>query len=243
VRKLALLPSIIEKLELLYQRRPVPFQTLNFPVGTQQAAHSDSIHFSSIPERWMCGVWIALEDVDEDNGPLQYYPGSHKLPVLAMHDFGLSPQDFADLSESYPIYEEIVGEMLDASQLKPKRLHMKKGQALIWEANLFHGGSPINDPDRTRLSQVTHYFFEGCAYYSPLQSDLPLGKVVWRNMENIATAEPIQHSYNGRPASAPGFDGSPQMLTLDERQRSAEDALEDAQRQRRMWEIYKGKVA
>jgi len=28
----------------------------------------------------MCGVWLALEDIDADNGPLIYYPGSHRGP-------------------------------------------------------------------------------------------------------------------------------------------------------------------
>jgi ectoine hydroxylase-related dioxygenase (phytanoyl-CoA dioxygenase family) len=37
----------------------------------------------------MCGVWIALEDVDERNGPLVYLPGSHKLPELYLTNFGL----------------------------------------------------------------------------------------------------------------------------------------------------------
>ena len=33
-----------------------------------------------MPEGFMCGVWVALEDMDMENGPLVYYPGSHKLP-------------------------------------------------------------------------------------------------------------------------------------------------------------------
>ena len=49
--------------------------------------HSDAIHFNSDPPGFMCGVWVALEDIDMDNGPLVYYPGSHKLPEV--HDGGL----------------------------------------------------------------------------------------------------------------------------------------------------------
>jgi ectoine hydroxylase-related dioxygenase (phytanoyl-CoA dioxygenase family) len=30
----------------------------------------------------MCGVWVALEDMSEGAGPLEYYPGSHKWPIL-----------------------------------------------------------------------------------------------------------------------------------------------------------------
>ena len=35
---------------------------------------------------------------------------------------------------------------------------MKRGQALIWAANLLHGGDPIGDPQSTRYSQVTHHY-------------------------------------------------------------------------------------
>ena len=47
---------------------------------------------------------------------------------------------------------------------------LKKGQALIWASNLLHGGSAHRDKGRTRHSQVTHYYFEGCQYYQPLSS-------------------------------------------------------------------------
>ena len=54
--------GILSLFSTLYGRRAWPFQTLNFPVGTQQHYHSDSVHFSSVPERFMCGVWVDLED-------------------------------------------------------------------------------------------------------------------------------------------------------------------------------------
>ena len=72
---------------MLYDREVVPFQTLNFLRGTQQMAHSDTIHFSSLPAKFMAGVWIALEDVTHENGPLFYYPGSHKMPEYNFNHF------------------------------------------------------------------------------------------------------------------------------------------------------------
>jgi hypothetical protein len=63
VRAIAANTRVIEILSAVYGRKAWPFQTLNFPVGTQQHYHSDSVHFSSIPERFMCGVWVALEDI------------------------------------------------------------------------------------------------------------------------------------------------------------------------------------
>ena len=41
--------NILRLLQMLYSRRCFPFQTLNFPVGTQQPRHTDSVHFSSAP--------------------------------------------------------------------------------------------------------------------------------------------------------------------------------------------------
>ena len=74
VRRIANAPRVLEVLEILYRRRPFPFQTLNFRVGSEQKTHSDKAFFDSIPHGYMCGVWVALEDVDESNGPLHYYP-------------------------------------------------------------------------------------------------------------------------------------------------------------------------
>src|SRR3954454_3714018 len=88
VKRVAINPRILEILEKLYGRPAFAFQTLNFAVGSQQPAHSDSIHFSSSPEGFMCGVWLALEDIDADNGPLIYYPGSHRWPHFGNEHLG-----------------------------------------------------------------------------------------------------------------------------------------------------------
>ena len=77
-KQLACYPQVLEILEMLYGREVIPFQTLNFKVGTQQKAHSDTIHFSSLPAKYMCGVWVALEDITPENGAVYYYPKSQR---------------------------------------------------------------------------------------------------------------------------------------------------------------------
>jgi hypothetical protein len=61
----------------------------------------------------------------------------------------------------------------------------RKGQALIWCANLLHGGSPQTDTRLTRWSQVTHYYFDDCIYYTPALSDEAVGRLKMRNMVAI----------------------------------------------------------
>ena len=89
IRKLSLRNNILISLEQLYGRKPLPFQTLNFPIGTNQKPHSDTIHFNSIPPGYMVGVWVALEDITEENGPLIYYRKSHLEREYNMQDLGL----------------------------------------------------------------------------------------------------------------------------------------------------------
>jgi hypothetical protein len=167
LQSVTLAPKVLAVLEELYGRRPKPFQTLNFMTGTEQAAHVDGMYFNSEPPGWMCGVWLALEDIDMDNGPLIYYPGSHELPLPTWEDLGGEPDRSQFESEDLLVtervrrYRDYVASQIDRYGREPEYGTIKKGQALIWAAHLIHGGSPQCDKSRTRHSQVTHYYFEG----------------------------------------------------------------------------------
>lgn len=194
IRALACDEQVSDLLRLFYKREPFPFQTLNFPVGTEQASHTDMIHFSSIPERFMCGVWIALEDIDERNGPLHYYPGSHRLPFYDLADLGVGADSIG--GDHYrAFYEPFIAELATASGLPRVELRLERGQGLIWAANLLHGGSPIRERGRTRFSQVTHYYFENCVYYTPLHSDLAIGSIAYRHPTDVRTGEIVPSRY------------------------------------------------
>lgn len=194
VRQVAVNSAIIDLLSKLYGRRAFPFQTINFPMGTQQDFHSDSVHFSSQPERFMCGVWLALEDVDENNGPLEYYPKSHKLPLFFNEAMNCAPQWSSSnpVAETYQPYVNMWRQLVEAYQLERREFYPRKGQAIIWAANLLHGGAVQRDLSRTRHSQVTHYFFEDCAYYTPVLSVPFLGAIAYRDVIDITQNKPVE---------------------------------------------------
>jgi Phytanoyl-CoA dioxygenase (PhyH) len=196
VRAIALNTGVLEILSKLYGRRAIPFQTLNFPVGTQQPYHSDSVHFSSIPERYMCGVWVALEDIDEDNGPLVYFPGSHQWPIYSNEHIGKLIRKGDDSSQQ--AFQDLWEKLVKVHNLEPKRFLAKKGQAVIWLANLLHGGDKQNSAARTRWSQVTHYFFEDCAYYAPMASIPMIGPYGFRQIVDISTGERVKNTILGQ---------------------------------------------
>jgi ectoine hydroxylase-related dioxygenase (phytanoyl-CoA dioxygenase family) len=168
VCQIATNPVILDLLSELYGRRAFPFQTLNFPVGTQQHVHADLVHFCAHPPRFMCGVWVALEDIREEAGPLMYYAGSHKWRTLLPGDVGAPAASPGMPYEHYHLLEKAWEAEIKAHDAKPSYFLPKRGQALIWDANLLHGGAPQTDRSVTRHSQVTHYFFEGCSYFTPL---------------------------------------------------------------------------
>ncbi len=197
VNNIASNTAVINLLSKLYGRKAFPFQTLNFPVGTQQDAHSDMVHFSSLPERFMCGVWLAMEDVGLDSGPLFYYPGSHRWPamtnaLIGRHGYG------SDLGSAQEPFAEAWQALCKASGIQKETFLARKGQALIWCANLLHGGSIQNDPRLTRWSQVTHYYFDDCIYYTPAFSDETLGKLDIRMVEAISDRQHRPNRYLGQ---------------------------------------------
>ena len=167
VRKVASHPEIIKALKKIYGRAPFPFQTLNFIKGSSQVVHSDAVHFHCIPHGFMCGIWIALEDVSEKAGPLFYYPGSHLLPYLSAKDLNLTIEEINSNPHPQTFFQNTWERYLNEREFKKEHFIAKRGDVFIWHSNLLHGGSMIKEKTITRRSQVTHYFFKGCAYKRP----------------------------------------------------------------------------
>jgi ectoine hydroxylase-related dioxygenase (phytanoyl-CoA dioxygenase family) len=101
----------------------------------------------------MVATWIALEDVHPGAGPLQYYPGSHKIPPYLFSDGALNAKP-----AEMPDFARYITPQLAKRDLRVQTFAAKAGDVLIWHSQLFHGGAAISDPARTRKSLVTHYF-------------------------------------------------------------------------------------
>jgi ectoine hydroxylase-related dioxygenase (phytanoyl-CoA dioxygenase family) len=235
VRAIALSPRVLAITEQLFGRPVKPFQTLNFPVGTEQVAHADSFPFQSDPPGYMCGVWVALEDMDMDNGPLVYYPGSHKMPMPSwkeiekMTGYVLEPDSYENERAYHKArhhqYADYCTQMIEDHDLQPEYGTIARGQALLWAPNLMHGGSPQRDRSRTRHSQVTHYFFGGCRVYTPMHVE---GEhIFWDYPEWIRDPVPVygpdllketvrEHTPTGSSILAVTPDGEP-LLELEDR--------------------------
>jgi hypothetical protein len=157
-------------IRLLTGREPKPLQTIASHKGSQQGVHSDSIHMTTYPLGYLTAAWIAFEDIHPDSGPLVYYPGSHRLPYVFSKDVGISEQDFQQegYASYHARYEPYIQSLIAQNGLEPHYFHARKGDVLIWHANLLHGGSARRDLQRTRKALVCHYFVNGAFVYHDL---------------------------------------------------------------------------
>jgi hypothetical protein len=158
-------PQILRYLELIFEAPPRPCQTLTYVFGSEQDPHQDTIHLTPFPAGYMCGVWVALEDVRPDSGELEVFPGSHRLPRVYMSAAGCAKveDDWTEFSGKVVArYRAMLAEGGFARvSYRPKR-----GTVLVWHENLLHGGGKRIDPSLTRRSIVSHYFADGAiAFY------------------------------------------------------------------------------
>ncbi|MDX2284171.1 MAG: phytanoyl-CoA dioxygenase family protein [Bacteroidia bacterium] len=161
-------PGLLELLSFLTGHPMELFQSLNFLKGSEQAAHSDSVHMTTYPPGRLAAIWIALEPITDGNGPLIYYPGSHRLPYLLGPDFDPDPLPGRIRHDANARYEAKIAEVIAAHGLEARTFHAAPGDALIWHANLIHGGAPIRDAGSTRKSMVAHYFASDVICYHEL---------------------------------------------------------------------------
>lgn len=149
---------LMDLLHFVFGKKVLPFQTIHFFKGSQQKAHSDSIHMSTYPPGYLVGIWTALEDIGMDQGPLFYYPGSHTWPYVSCEDYVSGNTSWTIGQNSYARYEDYMEKMISEKKVEPVVFTPKAGDVLIWHANLIHGGMPRTQADASRRSMVGHYY-------------------------------------------------------------------------------------
>ena len=159
---------ILDVMDFLLQKRVKVFQSINFLTGSEQHAHSDSIHMTTHPLGYMIAAWIALEPITADNGPLVYHVGSHKLPYLLNGSYDHGGNRFVIGEDAYARYEEAVDRELASGAFEAREFHAHPGDVLFWHANLIHGGKKMATPHGSRKSMVIHCFADDVLCYHEL---------------------------------------------------------------------------
>jgi hypothetical protein len=188
-------PKIMEFLSAVFEDRPKAFQGLYFWKGSEQAIHKDTAYVKVDTEPMhLTASWLALEDIHPGTGELEYYIGSHRAPDYLfggahkwMETNPHEHDDFlASLHKDADTYRHIHGSFLG-----------RKGDILIWHADLAHGGSPLKHPGITRKSLVTHFtagrnepFFRRNTNFQPLETESCIFVSQFGDVKNFRGAKP-----------------------------------------------------
>ncbi len=153
-RPAAFAPAIVRFLGLLFERPPLAFQSLFFRYGTEQPMHQDTAYVVVSSPLEFVGCWVALEDIQPGTGELEYYVGSHRLDDYVWDGrYKSMPADHPD----HPRYLAWLHAQAEQAGLERRRFLPRCGDALVWSADIAHGGSLRTRREATRLSLVTHY--------------------------------------------------------------------------------------
>jgi ectoine hydroxylase-related dioxygenase (phytanoyl-CoA dioxygenase family) len=149
-------PALLRFLTTVFDEPPLLFQSLSFDQGSQQGLHQDTAYVVVKPPMELAACWIALEDVQEGSGELMYVRGSHRFNDF---DFG-DHKHFDAQKNTQEEHSQWAKWLLDETvrrDLKLESFVAKKGDILIWHADLAHGGRPVIDKESTRRSLVGHF--------------------------------------------------------------------------------------
>jgi ectoine hydroxylase-related dioxygenase (phytanoyl-CoA dioxygenase family) len=143
-------------LRLIFDSAPLLMQSLSFESGSEQGIHRDTAYVVIDPPLALAASWIALEDVQPGSGELTYFEGSNHLEGPLFGDRYKCWRPDRDGSAEHDRFN---AELLDRceSSLSRRTLMARRGDALIWSADLAHGGLPVLDERLTRRSLVGHY--------------------------------------------------------------------------------------
>ena len=158
-RSIVFAPAVVRFLALLFERPALAFQSLYFRWGSKQEIHQDSAFVKVSSPMELVASWVALEDITPGSGELEYYVGSHRLEDY-LFDGALKWMPFR--SDEYARFLASLHERSRARGLERQQFLPRKGDVLIWSADLAHGGCQDVTRDVTRKSLVTHYCPGSC---------------------------------------------------------------------------------
>lgn len=153
-RRVIAAPAVVEFLAALFEDAPKAFHTLTFHTGSEQDIHKDTAYVKVDGNPLaLAATWTALEDIEEGTGELEYFIGSHRAPDFMVGGISKWMENFSD---EHPAFLASLHE--DARRYGHTRgkFLARKGDVLVWHADLAHGGSPVTQRDKTRQSLVTH---------------------------------------------------------------------------------------
>lgn len=151
----------LETLDYLFGAPAALYTSLLYEIGSSQDLHRDTPYFWTNPGYRYFGVWVALEDVDLTNGCLQISRGSNRLPEEDVEDirnciYKEGEPLLSDDIRLWMAYQSRAQQAATHLSLPVLDMKVSAGDTIVWHPHTLHGGRPIEDFSRSRLSLVMH---------------------------------------------------------------------------------------
>jgi len=192
IRNMFTCNSALETCDLFFEKKTCIYTSLFYEAGSEQEIHRDSPYFRTEPINNFLGMWVALEDANEENGSLKLYEKGHLLKEEDLRQirqvFYSSHKETPDTCmDLWTEYQDRVEARCIRAGLDFKILDVKKGDTVLWHPMLPHGGSEIIKPGATRNSIVFHVtpedvpVYRARSFFNPEVKQSP--KVSWKYLE------------------------------------------------------------
>jgi phytanoyl-CoA hydroxylase len=148
-------PALIAFLAAIFEDTPKVFQSLTLWNGSPQPMHKDSAYVKIEPNPMaMAATWLALEDVRPGTGEPEYYVGSHRAPDYMFRGMSKWMEGYA--GEHHRFLQSLNEDAEKYGHTRASFL-AKKGDVLLWHADLAHCDAKITRQGATRRSMLTHF--------------------------------------------------------------------------------------
>ena len=162
VRDLALYPPLCAIMEEIVGEPVGLHLNLAGLVSTERDWHQDAYLSPTFVGTKYIASWIALDTINEDCGPLELVPGSHKWPPMDQAKLFqyMTPDERS--SDMWPWTSEAAVASLFTAKIKETnsdtiKFTAQKGDVLLWHNLLAHRGSAPKIPGTPRKALISHY--------------------------------------------------------------------------------------
>lgn len=188
--------------EAMFGATPSLYTSLFYERGSAQDIHRDTPYFSTKPEMYYLGVWVALEDANEQNGALNVMRGGHKIPepnrkAIALGRFKSLSDVPSSSAELWDDFQAEVQRLCAEAGIEKEQISVNAGDTVIWHPQLPHGGGAIKDLTKTRFSFVMHTTPVGVPVYHQdkfFNPDAPAAVDSGRPYKKFGDSYYVQHN-------------------------------------------------
>ena len=136
-----------------FEDEPEAIQTMLVAGGSERILYQDQY---DLPD--CMSAWIAMVDINEDNGPLVVQPGSHtgRLVTRSNARHELQPGE-TRTERQHSRYFPRVREAFRENGRDVMRVMVNQGDVVLFHGRLIHGGAPVRHPGTPRYALACRY--------------------------------------------------------------------------------------